>query len=170
MAYGRKLEKIETMAIPEYDSIDINDAIEFFEIKKYFDDGAYSKTWTDEQQEEYKEKSKKFFGLTMRFFNALSDSSIVQEYEKIEDYPYRTTFWQLFDKCKLYNKISEIAFTSILQSKHLSLHDILLHKTIVNKYGNVIRTFILGDFENMQYIIHVYEQNYTQSEKIVFAR
>ncbi len=166
MAYGRKLEKIETMAIPEYDSIDINDAIEFFEIKKYFDDGAYSKTWTDEQQEEYKEKSKKFFGLTMRFFNALSDSSIVQEYEKIEDYPYRTTFWQLFDKCKLYNKISEIAFTSILQSKHLSLHDILLHKTIVNKYGNVIRTFILGDFENMQYIIHVYEQNYTQSEKL----
>ena len=54
MAYGRKLEKIETMAIPEYDSIDINDAIEFFEIKKYFDDGAYSKTWTYEQQEEYK--------------------------------------------------------------------------------------------------------------------
>lgn len=166
MAYGRKLEKIETMAIPEYDSIDINDAIEFFEIKKYFDDGAYSKTWTDEQQEEYKEKSKKFFGLTMRFFNALSDSSIVQEYEKIEDYPYRTTFWQLFDKCKLYNKISEIAFTSILQSKQLSLHDILLHKSIVMKYGEAISNHLLGSFENMRYIIHVYDQNYTKSKKL----
>ena len=84
MAYGINMDKVETMAIPEYDSIDINDAIEFYEIKKYFDDGAYSKTWTDEQQEEYKEKSKNLFGLTMRFFNALTDSTIVQEYEKIK--------------------------------------------------------------------------------------
>ena len=45
MSYGRKLEKIETIDIPEYNRIDINDAIEFYEIKKYFDDSAYSKSW-----------------------------------------------------------------------------------------------------------------------------
>ena len=166
MSYGRKLEKIETIDIPEYSRIDINDAIEFYEIRKYFDDGAYSKSWADDQREKYNEKSKKLFGLTMRYINALTDSTIVQEYEKIEDYPYRTAFWQLFDKCKLYNKISETAFKAILQSKNLSLHDILLHKSIVVKYGEAIRNNILGSFENMRYIIHVYEQNYTHSEKL----
>ena len=166
MSYGRKLEKIETIDIPEYSRIDINDAIEFYEIRKYFDDGAYSKSWADDQREKYNEKSKKLFGLTMRYINALTDSTIVQEYEKIEDYPYRTAFWQLFDKCKLYNKISETAFNAILQSKNLSLHDILLHKSIVVKYGEAIRNNILGSFENMRYIIHVYEQNYTHSEKL----
>ena len=166
MSYGRKLEKIETIDIPEYSRIDINDAIEFYEIRKYFDDGAYSKSWADDQREKYNEKSKKLFGLTMRYINALTDSTIVQEYEKIEDYPYRTAFWQLFDKCKLYNKISETAFNAILQSKNPSLHDILLHKSIVVKYGEAIRNNILGSFENMRYIIHVYEQNYTHSEKL----
>lgn len=166
MSYGRKLEKIETIDIPEYNRIDINDAIEFYEIKKYFDDGAYSKSWTDEQREKYNEKSKKLFELTMRYFNVLTDSTIVQEYEEIEDYPYRTAFWQLFDKCKLYNKISETAFNAILQSMNCSLHDILLHKSIVMKYGKEIRNIILGSFENMRFIIHVYEQNYTNSENL----
>lgn len=166
MSYGRKLEKIETIDIPEYSSIGINDAIEFYEIRKYFDDGAYSKSWTDEQREKYNEKSKKLFELTMRYFNVLTDSTIVQEYEEIEDYPYRTAFWQLFDKCKLYNKISETAFNAILQSMNCSLHDILLHKSIVMKYGKEIRNIILGSFENMRFIIHVYEQNYTNSENL----
>ena len=118
LAYGINLNKIEAMKIPEYNSIGINDAVEFYEISKYFDDGAYSKSWTDEQRENYNKKSKTLFGLTMRFFNGLDDSTIVQEYEKIENYPYRTAFWQLFDKCKLYNKISETAFNAILQSKN----------------------------------------------------
>ena len=166
LAYGINLNKIEAMKIPEYNSIGINDAVEFYEISKYFDDGAYSKSWTDEQRENYNKKSKTLFGLTMRFFNGLDDSTIVQEYEKIENYPYRTAFWQLFDKCKLYNKISETAFNAILQSKNLSLHDILLHKSIVVKYGEAIRNNILGSFENMRYIIHVYDQNYTESKKL----
>ena len=166
LAYGINLNKIETMEIPEYNSIDINDAIEFYEIRKYFDDGAYSKSWADEQRENYNKKSKKLFGLTMRFINALADSTIVQEYEKIEDYQYRTAFWQLFDKCKLYNKISEAAFILILQLKHSSLRGILLHKSIVMKYGEAISKHLLGSFENMRYIIHVYDQYYTESEKL----
>lgn len=166
MAYGMNLHKIEHVDIPEYNSIDINDAIEFYEIKKYFDDGVCSNTWTDQQHQDYIEKSKKLNGLAMRFFNSLNDTVIVRQYEDIEDYDYRKVFWQLFDKCKLYNKISETAFNAILQSKHLSLHDILLHKTIVTKYGDVIRNYILGNLENVQYIIYVYEQNYTQSEKL----
>lgn len=166
LAYGINLNKIEAMKIPEYNSIGINDAVEFYEISKYFDDGAYSKSWTDEQRENYNKKSKTLFGLTMRFFNGLDDSSIVQEYEKIENYPYRTVFWQLFDKCKLYNKISEPAFILILQLKHSSLRGILLHKSIVMKYGEAISKHLLGSFENMRYIIHIYDQKFTESEKL----
>ena len=166
MAYGINLNKIETMEIPEYSSIDINDAIEYYEIKKYFDDGVHSSVWTDQQHQDYCNKSKKLFGLTMRFFNSLEDANIVQQFNAIEDYQYRKVFWQLFDKRKLYNKISETVFNAILQSQKISLHNILLHKSIVMKFGEAIRNHILGSFENVRYIIHVYEQNYTKLEKL----
>ena len=35
--YGWHLDKIETMKIPNINDVTINDAIEFFEMKRYFD-------------------------------------------------------------------------------------------------------------------------------------
>lgn len=34
------------------------------------------------------------------------------------------------------------------------------------KYGNAIKNHILADFENMHYVIHVYDQNYTNLKKL----
>ena len=68
--YGVGMEKIEILEIPDYNGKTINDAIEYYQIKRYFDDGARVKSWTEAQYQEYKEKSKKLYGLCMRFFNA----------------------------------------------------------------------------------------------------
>jgi len=65
LMYGYNLDKIETISIPTYDSININDAIEFYEIKKYFDDGVRSKNWTDEEYKSYIQKSKSLFSLSI---------------------------------------------------------------------------------------------------------
>lgn len=51
--FGHNLSKIETMTIPELSQMDINDAIEYYEIKRYFDEGTRLKTWSDNEFEEY---------------------------------------------------------------------------------------------------------------------
>ena len=82
MMYGYKLDKIATMSVPNYSEIDINDAIEFYEIKRYFDNGVRSREWNDEEYEKYRNKADKLYTLTLRLFNCLCDNNIVDEYNK----------------------------------------------------------------------------------------
>lgn len=67
LCYGMHLDKIETIEIPDIQDVTINDAIEFYEINRYFDDGARSKLWCDDKLEEYKNKSKKLDSLCRQF-------------------------------------------------------------------------------------------------------
>ncbi len=166
MCYGLHLDKIETIEIPNINDVTINDAIEFFEIKRYFDDGARSKLWSDEQFNEYKEKSKKLDSICKRFFNQISDDNITDLYGNIE-IGYHSEFWILFDICKLYNKISENVFTSLIEHERVSPHDLFKHKSIVKKYGNILREYILHNDFCVPVLLHVYEQDYTGKEKLI---
>lgn len=166
MCYGLHLNKIETIEIPNINNVNINDAIEFFEIKRYFDDGARSKLWDDEQLNEYNEKSKKLDSLCKRFFNQISNDNITELYGNIE-IGYHSEFWILFDICKLYNKISEDVFASLIEHERVSPHDLFKHKSIVKKYGNILREYILHNDFCVPVLLHVYEQDYTGKEKLI---
>lgn len=159
MCYGMHLDKITTCAVPELKEIDINDAIEFYQIKLYFQNGARSSEWSDEQYLEYSEKQKKLFSLTMRFFNALCDDNIIQEYNSVE-LDYKDAFWNLFDNCKLYNRISDSTFNSILYLKYVSPFHIFTKKDIVNKYGQILREYIKNNTFLVKLLVCVYEQDY----------
>ena len=161
MKYGSGFDRIEQLSVPEYSAIDVNDAIEFFEIKRYFDDGIRKKGWTDDQYIEYKEKSKKLFGLTMQFFNKLSDTNIIYIYEQIEEgYFYNKSFWILFNSCKLYKTISTDTFDRLLHTERVSLFDMLIHKEISKQYGIVIRDFIMESLNHISLLMCAYEQDY----------
>lgn len=157
--YGVGMEKIETIQIPDYKDITINDAIEYYQIKHYFDDGARVKRWTDAQYQEYKEKSKALYGLCMRFFNALDDRTIVDQHEEI-DILYGSIFWELFDLCKLYNKITDEAFERLIQSNHIMPEDLFSYKLVVARYGLLLRNYLMNSGFGARILIHVYEQDY----------
>ena len=133
--FGHNLSKIEAIEVPTFEAININDAIEFFQIKRYFDTGTRSKTWSDEAYEEYKAKCESLSRLTKRFFNQLSDDNIIDYYNSIE-MGYHSDFWFLFDNCKLFNKIKNETFEALINGDKISPHDLFLHKNIVQKYGN----------------------------------
>ena len=159
------LSKIETMAIPNYDNIDINDAIEFYQIKRYFDDDIKPIDGPENWKEQFSEKSLELYKLTLRFFNSISNENIVSQYS-IVDTNYTTAFWELFNNCKLYGKISEIEFEKIIRLKNINLYDILVHKNTVQKYGEIIKNVITDELEYVRILIDFYEQNYSQRKKI----
>ncbi len=163
--YAHNLTKIEVIIVPNYESIDINDAIEFFEIKRYFDENTRCLTWTNEQYAEYTEKAKKLNSLTMRFFNQITNDNIVSLYESIE-FGYHSDFWRLFDLCKLYNNISDTTFAELIECERISPFDLFLHKTIVNHYGEVLKNYILSHEFCIKIILHFYQQDYTEGDKL----
>ena len=165
MCYGLGLDQIETLTIPVFESITINDAIEYCEIYKYFQDGARAKKWTDEDYACYAEKSKKLMGLAKRYFNSLADSDIIKEYDTIELY-YLSAFWELFNSNKLYERISKDSFGNLLECEHIPLANILEHKSIVGKYGEQLKGYILKDFSCVGLLIRHYEQNDTDNKNI----
>ena len=164
--FGHNLSKIETLQIPDFDTIDINDAIEFFQIKRYFDTETRCKTWSDEAYEEYKLKCDSLSILTKRFFNQINDDNIVDYYSSIE-LGYHSDFWVLFDNCKLFDKITGHTFEVLIHGEKVSPHDLFLHKNIVHKYGNELKNYIVQNERCIAIVLHVYEQNYTKSEKLI---
>lgn len=163
--YGHNLNKIEVMVIPDISEISINDAIEFYEIKRYIDKGTRSNTWSDEEVQTYKEKSQTLYGLTLRFFNAIDNATIIQHYTDVER-SYHQEFWALFSICKLFNKISDDTFEKLAHADDIAPFDLFRHKNIVNRYGTVLRGYIIEYDNSIRILMHVYEQDYKQEEKL----
>ena len=156
--YGMGLEKIETMPVPELNSIDINDAIEFYQIHRYFDDKVKLEKWSDEQYQEYEDKSKELFALTFRFFDNLNDQNVVEQY-KIVEQKYHTAFWELFAQTKLYVRISETVFDQFLHLEKVPFLAIIQQKSIVDTFGRSLKRFILENEWSYVFLIRAYEQN-----------
>lgn len=166
LLFGHNLSKIETMEVPELKDISINDAIEFLQIKKYFDQGTRCKTWTDAEFDAYTKKGQELFGLCMHFFNQISNSDIVEKYNSIApDYGYKADFWDLFDTCKLYQRISNEVFSVLVMQDKVPLYAVLRHKNIVRTYGSILRDYILNH-DSITILLHAYEQDFTNSEKL----
>ncbi|MDR0841457.1 MAG: hypothetical protein LBN26_08785 [Christensenellaceae bacterium] len=165
MLYGHNLNKIETIVIPDITGIDINDAIEFYEINRYFDKDARSNTWSDEEFKAYNEKSRELYELTLRFFNAIDNTTVIQYYTAVE-HSFHTEFWVLFSFCKLFNKISDDTFEQLIHTDGIAQFDLFRYKNIVNRYGTVLRGYIIEYDNSIQILMHVYEQAYKQGKKL----
>lgn len=163
--YGSTLDRIETISLPAFDSIDINDAIEFYEINTHIIEGGRKPNWSDEEFSTYADRGNALNKLSLRYFSALSDETIIEKYEAV-DISYRKCFWGLFDICKLYEKISDAVFDKLIHTMHVSPEDIFSHKRIVKRYGRVLRNYILENRFGIRIILHTYEQDYTQQLKL----
>ncbi len=164
---GFQLVDFPAMSVPDYDAVTINDAIEYFQIKQFFDQDLQVPAWTQEEHENYKKKSNKLFGLTMRFFNGLSDDGIIEQYQTVE-LSYHSHFWALFVKCKLYEKISAAVFEKVIHTEHVAPDDLFRYKELVHTYGLVLKQYILENFSCIRTIIHVYEQESNPSMEKLF--
>lgn len=164
-AFGLNLDKISSLDIPSYTELSVNDAIEFYEIKKYFSHGVRSRDWTDDEYEKYREKSKILAGFTTRFFSSLTDDTVVQTCEEV-DFGYREVFWELFEQCKLYRRISEKTFERLIHSDYVAPFDLFRYRNTVATYGNILRSYILENEECISIVLHWYEQNFDKKEKL----
>lgn len=171
LAFAMNLDRIETLIIPDsIGQITINDAIEFYEIKRYIvDDGVVLKKWTPEEVENYKEKSRQLFKITNQFFRSINDESILFHFKSL-DKLYLNSFWILFDLDRLYDIISDEIFSILINSPKTHLLDILTFSRISSRYGQVIRDYAFQNYEIVSVLVFAYGQNNENREKVFIPK
>lgn len=108
------LEKIETIDVLKLSDIGINDAIEFLEINKYFEEKIYLKKWSEIEIRNYEEKANQIKTIALKYLSKLGDK-LVDELLQIESL-YIDRFWIYFEKYTLYQKIDETIFNQMFSS------------------------------------------------------
>lgn len=135
---------------------DINDIIELYNIKLYIDCGNIEKFLRDTCNYSLSEINKTIWSKINLYFNNVSNDNIETIYSQINDFMYKEHFWDLFESCKLYNRISKDVFIKLFH-KTTYIDPILQNRKIVQKYDSTLALLLKGYKNAAELIISNYE-------------
>lgn len=141
------LEKAFSVLNESKDSkqLTLEDYIEFYNIFLYTQNDVYLKKWDSNQKEFFQKKSKELFEKTAIFFQSIESKDILYHIDEIDKmYRYQKHYRELLNKYKVYERIPEILFSEILEKSPFQIHFILIYKSIVEKFAEEIRTFLIS--------------------------
>lgn len=155
MACGLYLEKVEEF-YKNKDNLrvlNINDAIEFYNIYLYFHDVKIQwKRWNNNEIEIYRKFSEELKGFTFKYFSGIDDETFLAEVSNV-CLEYYSDFITLFEKSSLYERISKSAFENVFLKKDLYLNYIFKNKKIVARFGKNLCNILLNLDNGGEYII-----------------
>lgn len=149
---------------------DINDIIELYNIKKYFDDKIYLKDWSPDDTRNYENTIKSCFGTVAKFFRSITKDNFVKYYNDVE-VNYKDDFWELVEKFKVYENITEDKFEKFMNTSEVWLYELLKHKSVVKYFGGVIRNYMLKDYSSAELLLDKYEiEHISEKESLYFPK
>lgn len=158
MAGGYNLQKGEHIlrADTKTNYTDINEVLELYNIKKYIDNDLYLRNWTQDDIINFKQKATEYGKVVGRFFAGINDNNVVSEYgNTLRNYVH--SFWELVNNQSIFKQISKINFSNILANEPHLIHEILIHKGIVEHYDAEIKNFLLTYSQSAEILLSIYE-------------
>lgn len=159
MATSHNLIKIENL-LNDFDyeqNLSLNDLLEFYNIKLYFDNDLFLTKWNESDKERFKQIIKiNWETLKNRLLeiNNLNIEKILSELE----YNYKNNFWELINELSIYNNVSHSTFSDILKRFSRHINYILPQKNIVQKFNNVIRDFLMTYKNSAEILLSQFEE------------
>ena len=163
MSWHHNLKNAEIL-LKEIDlskSFEINDYLEFYNIRLYFKNNIFLNEWSKIEKKENVEKTNKLLGLTKEFYLKIDNENIAELVKKI-DYEYTQTFWQLIDKYKIYKRLKNNKLVSILEEYKHHLTDILSHKNLVNYFEKELRKYLIEYDKTAELLLSEFEEEHTR--------
>lgn len=144
LATGHNLQKAEERLLNTEvnDTFSINDLLEFYHIKLYFDNDLFLQKWDNKIKEELIKKISQLWDIIKKIWLTIDDQNMTSYVENIE-FSYRKSFWELVQNLEVYKKINKNTFASILEKNNHHIMDILLCGKIVRYFNSEIRAFLL---------------------------
>lgn len=149
----------------EFELGDINDLIEIYSIKKYFDNGIYLLDWGEDKKKQLKGIVKSKYKDVAKWFNKISDDDIISNFEKVDKDKYLDEFWSLIEIFKVYEKISKEKFEEMTQLKLFNIKNILNNKNITKEFGEIIRKYMLTSDIAAEILLEEYEIEHIEQHK-----
>ena len=139
LSTGWNLKKIEEI-IENYDETkeeyDINGIIEFYNITKFLDNKLYLKNWDEGYINNLKKINIKLKANIGRYFNNIRNKNLYEIFNLVET-RYKEDFFEIFEKYKLYSRISQRTFNQLISNIHI-LELVLRNKKITDSYTDII--------------------------------
>lgn len=155
MSFGFNIQKAETF-LQNWDErvakLDINTALELYNIKRYFDANIRLEKWDDVKFTEYKEKCKLIPRILGRFFSTVSNSNIEILYKTVNRY-YIDDFWSLICDFKAYQRIKPSTLGKLMESNDGIVWYILRHRVLVTSFGQVIAEHLVHNQNTAERLI-----------------
>lgn len=152
LSKGEHILKGDTQ--PNYS--DIDDILELYNIKKYFDNELYLKSWSAENIAEYKKKVSEFGKAIGYFVSNIDNTNVINLHTSLPE-DYKEDFWELVNNQKAFKKISKDNFKAILLNEPHLIHIVLYQRELVNYYDQVIREFLKTYSKAAEILLSVYE-------------
>lgn len=159
MAGGDQLSKAESVLKSEIKSAyeDINDVLELYNIKQYFDNELYLKSWSQDDINTFKKKTTEYSNIVGQFLSNINSSNVIIYCNDLF-YDYTSSFWELVNNQKIYKQISADIFSTILSSWPHEIRTVLTHKNLVVHYNTVLRDFLLTYPQSAELLLSIYEE------------
>lgn len=173
MSGGHQLSKAETL-LDNFNAdaeFSLNDLLEFYNIKLYFDNDLFLTTWTEDKKKTYKANVELAFNQLKERIYKLTDESLEQGVTDIE-YNFYDDYWSLLNNINDLKKITDTTLTEVLGKYPRQISYILKEKKLVDKYDKAIRNFLIGYSGSAQILLSSLEEKDTfgRREKIYFPK
>jgi len=158
MSVGHFLSKAEPILKKNIveDVNNVNDVLELYHIKRFFDNGVYSSNWSEVDIDKYKEAVIKFGQVIGRFIAQIDSNNFKQHHSNLT-YNYIDSFWYLINNHQQFKKIKPDQIAETLIRSPYQIRNLLKHKALVNKYKNVLCDFLKVYEYSAEIILSIYE-------------
>ena len=136
----------------EIEQPDINTILEFFNIKKYFDNDIRLQEWSAEQLSDYNVKIVAIPQILGIFCSSISDCTFEAIYEDAEE-DYKDDFWQLICDYKVFERITEETIMNLLSKDSYDVWYILRNRSITNHFGAIIAKHLMENSHTAEKLI-----------------
>lgn len=169
MSVSNNLKKAEELLnnYTSNETFSINDLLEIYNIKLYFENDLYFLNWTEKVKSKYKEIIDTNWKLLKERLIKTDDDNIVNTLNDL-DYNFRKDFWNLQNQLSSYKKISNSKFEEILNNFKHHITFILQQKGIVEKFDRQLRNFLIVYNETAEILLSKLEQKHRLKETPTF--
>lgn len=147
---------------------DINDILELYNLKKFIDNEMYLRGWTKDDIANFKLKVTEYDRVIGLFMATIDNNNVVNLYGNTFR-GYIHSFWELVNNQKIFKRISKPIFSNILSNEPHLIHEILLHKGLVDYYDNEIKNFLLTYSQSAEILLSIYEvqHDFSKNQKLI---
>lgn len=147
---------------------DINDVIELYQIKLYFDNGLYHSAWNNETNTGFTKIVESFWDVIAKFFIEIDDQNMGTYFDSV-DYQYYGSFWEILGQLNIHKKISTGVIKEVFESRRFNIRELLEQKKIVFHHDRAIRGYLMQTTESAELLLSQYEEDhFSERPKLFF--